>query len=137
MTDIVSKATRSRMMSGIRGKNTKPEIKVRKYLFSQGFRYRIHDKRLPGKPDIYLPKFQCVIFTHGCFWHGHECKDFKWPQTNPDFWKNKINKTIHHDLIVYEQLAELGLKVVVIWECEIKRNWDDVKANLSEAILIL
>lgn len=134
MTDIVSKATRSKMMSGIKAKNTEPELKVRKFLFSKGFRYRIHDKRLPGKPDIYLPKYKCVIFIHGCFWHHHHCKNFKWPKTNVEFWKNKINNTAKHDLDIYNKLTEMNLSVIIIWECEIKYNWEDVKFHLPKLI---
>lgn len=134
MTDIVSKGTRSRMMAGIKNKNTKPEMLVRRLLFSNGFCYRLHDKRLPGKPDIYLPKYNCVIFIQGCFWHGHQCKYFKWPQTNKSFWHTKISTTKSHDLIVQEQLIKLNYHVIVIWECEIKNNWPIIIQNLPMLI---
>ena len=108
-------------MSQIKGKNTKPEELVRKYLFSQGFRYRKNDKRLPGSPDIVLPKYKTVIFVNGCFWHGHEgCKHFVWPKSNTDFWKNKIETNIARDKKKTNNLEELGWKVIVVWECELK-----------------
>lgn len=110
-------------MSRIRSKNTKPEEMVRKYLFSQGFRYRKNDIRLPGKPDIVLPKYKTVIFVNGCFWHKHEnCKHFVWPKTNEDFWRAKINANVSRDQENMKLLSELGWNVIVIWECELKRD---------------
>jgi DNA mismatch endonuclease (patch repair protein) len=121
ITDIYSKQKRSEIMSKIRGKETKPEIIVRKFLFSKGFRYRINDARYPGKPDIVLPKYHTVIFVNGCFWHGHEsCKSSKLPQANFDFWKNKIDKNVERDCNNIELLKKMGWKVIVVWECEIK-----------------
>jgi DNA mismatch endonuclease, patch repair protein len=121
MTDVHDKVTRSYNMSQIKGKNTKPEILVRKFLFSKGFRYRIHDKKLPGKPDIVLPKYKTVIFVNGCFWHGHEnCKYFTLPKTRTEWWKEKIEQNIDNDLKKQSQLIELGYKVIIVWECEIK-----------------
>lgn len=121
--DVHSKETRSYNMSRIKGKNTKPEELVRKYLFSQGFRYRKNDKRLPGTPDIVLPKYKTVIFVNGCFWHGHEgCKYFVWPQNNADFWKTKINANIQRDQRKKEELERLGWRVLVIWECQLKKE---------------
>lgn len=122
MADVVDKVTRSRMMSGIKGKNTKPEILVRKALHAQGIRFRIHDKKLPGKPDIVLKKHKTVIFVHGCFWHGHDCKYFKWPKTRPEFWRDKIEGNKARDSKHQEQLEEMGWNVKVIWECEVRRN---------------
>jgi DNA mismatch endonuclease (patch repair protein) len=108
-------------MSRIRSKNTKPEELVRKYLFSQGFRYRKNDVRLPGKPDIVLPKYKTVIFVNGCFWHGHEgCRYFVWPESNKDFWKNKIETNIARDEKKKEAIEALGWNVITIWECELK-----------------
>jgi len=108
-------------MSQIKGKNTKPEILVRKFLFSKGFRYRINDKKLPGKPDIVLPKYKTVIFVNGCFWHGHEnCKYFKLPKTRTNWWKEKIEKTKITDFVKQEELIKMGYKVLIIWECEVK-----------------
>lgn len=108
-------------MSMIKGKNTKPELLVRKFLFSKGFRYRLHDKKLPGKPDIILPKYKIVIFVHGCFWHGHKgCKYFVIPKTRTDWWMNKINGNIANDQKKQLALQEAGWKVIHIWECELK-----------------
>ena len=120
MADIVDSKTRSRMMSGIRGKNTKPEILVRKALHAKGYRFRLHDKKLPGKPDIVLPKYKTVIFVHGCFWHKHNCKHFKWPKTRPEFWRDKIVGNTERDKKHIEELQKLGWNIKVIWECEIK-----------------
>lgn len=119
--DVHDKKTRSYNMSQIKGKNTKPEEVVRKYLFSQGFRYRKNDKRLPGSPDIVLPKYKTVIFVNGCFWHGHEgCKYFVWPKSNEEFWKNKIETNIARDKNKTAALEQLGWKVIVVWECQLK-----------------
>lgn len=108
-------------MSKISGKETKPEIMVRKYLFSKGFRFRKNVQSLPGTPDIVLPKYKTVIFVHGCFWHGHEsCKRSALPETNKVFWRNKINATQERDRRKVEELEKLGWKVIVIWQCEIK-----------------
>ncbi len=123
MTDVHDKKTRSYNMSRIRSKNTKPEIIVRKYLFSQGFRYRLHDKKLPGKPDLVLPKFRTVIFVHGCFWHGHEdCRYFVVPKTNPEWWLRKINRNRELDKKNALELARLGWQVITIFECELKNG---------------
>lgn len=108
-------------MSCIKGKNTKPEEIVRKYLFSQGFRYRKNDKRLPGTPDIVLPKYKTVIFVNGCFWHGHQgCRYFVVPKTNTEFWMNKIDTNRIRDQKKISELEAMGWKVIVIWECELK-----------------
>lgn len=121
--DVHDKKTRSYNMSRIKGKNTKPEEIVRKYLFSRGFRYRKNDKRLPGTPDIVLPKYKTVIFVNGCFWHGHkDCRCFVIPKTNTDFWLNKINTNIERDKRKQEALKEHGWNVVVVWECELKNQ---------------
>jgi DNA mismatch endonuclease (patch repair protein) len=124
MADVHDKATRSYNMSRIKNKNTKPEILVRKFLFANGFRYRINDKRLPGKPDIVLPKYKTVIFVNGCFWHGHEnCKYFKLPETRTEWWKEKIEKNIDNDLKKHYLLVNFGYSVIIIWECEIKSTF--------------
>lgn len=121
MADIKSREARSYNMSQIKGKNTKPEELVRKYLFSKGFRYRKNDKRLPGSPDIVLPKYKTVIFVNGCFWHGHSgCKYFVWPQSNADFWKSKILRNIERDSENYKALQEMGWNIISVWECELK-----------------
>ena len=123
MADVHTPKQRSYNMSRIRNKDTKPEELVRKYLFSQGFRYRKNDARLPGKPDIVLPKYKTVIFVNGCFWHKHEgCKYFVWPKNNADFWKHKFESNVTRDDKNYQQLKELGWKVLIIWECELKRS---------------
>lgn len=134
MADVHDKETRSYNMSRIKGKDTKPELLVRKYLFSQGFRYRLHDKKLPGKPDIILPKYRTVIFVHGCFWHGHEgCKYFVVPKTRTDWWLEKINNNIVHDKKMDADLDEKGWIVKTIWECELK---PDKKPETLEKLLV-
>ena len=121
MVDIVSPAKRSIMMSGIRGKNTKPEIIVRKLLFSAGYRYRLYRKDLPGTPDIVLPKYQCAIFVNGCFWHGHDnCPLFRLPKSNTDFWRIKIGGNISRDHEKYNSLLANGWRIVIVWECALK-----------------
>lgn len=121
MSDIKTKEDRSYNMSRISGKNTKPEKLVRKYLFSQGFRYRKNDRKLPGTPDLVLPKYRTVIFINGCFWHGHEgCKYFVWPKSNVDFWRNKILTNIARDKLQTKQLKKMGWTVLVVWECELR-----------------
>lgn len=110
-------------MSRIRSKDTKPEMLVRRFLHANGFRYRLHDKKLPGKPDIVLPKYKTVIFIHGCFWHGHEgCKYYVVPRTKTEWWLNKINSNIANDKKSLEALRETGWNVLHIWECELKKN---------------
>ena len=120
MADIVSPNVRSRMMSGIQGKNTKPEIIIRKGLHAAGFRYRIHDKRLPGKPDMVFPKHRAVILANGCFWHKHNCHLFKWPSTRKEFWKNKLERNYEKDKENIRLLQDKGWRVLVIWECALK-----------------
>lgn len=134
--DVHDQKTRSYNMSRIKGKNTKPEETVRKYLFSQGFRYRKNDKKLPGKPDIVLPKYNTVIFVNGCFWHKHEdCKYFVWPKNNAEFWKNKIESNIARDERQYEELRQLGWKIIIVWECQLKVKVREVTlANLALSI---
>ncbi len=120
MTDVVDKQTRSRIMSGIKSKNTKPELIIRKELFKKDFRFRLHDKSLPGKPDLVLPKYGAVIFVHGCFWHRHNCHLFKWPSNRSVFWKNKINRNSEVDKRNYKQLKKEGWYILTIWECALK-----------------
>ena len=135
MADVVDAATRSRMMSGIRGKNTKPELTIRKALHARGFRYRIHCKDLPGNPDLCLPKYRAVIFVHGCFWHGHDCHLFKWPKTRPEFWREKIGRNVAVDAAALARLAEGGWRVATVWECALKGKTrlqlEDVVASLD------
>lgn len=124
MSDKLTPEKRSWNMSRIKGKDTKIEVEVRKYLFSKGYRFRKNDKRYPGKPDIVLPKYHVAIFVHGCFWHRHEgCKDATTPKTRTEFWLEKFDKNVKNDQIKQEKLSELGWKVIVIWECELKKNF--------------
>ena len=121
MTDVHSKETRSFNMSKIRSKDTKPELLVRRFLHGLGFRYKLHVKDLPGKPDLVLPKYKVVIFVHGCFWHGHTgCKYFVIPKTRTDWWSDKIAKNKAKDKSSVEKLIELGWKIIEVWECELK-----------------
>ena len=127
MSDIFSQTKRSDIMSKISSKDTKPEILVRKFLFSKGFRYRINVKTLPGKPDIVLPKYKTVIFVNGCFWHGHNCKKGKLPSSNIDFWRGKISNNKLRDDKNSDLLIKLGWKVIIIWQCEISKIDNRIK----------
>lgn len=121
MADVHNKAQRSYNMSRIKGKDTKPEMLVRKFLFANGYRYRLHDKKLPGKPDIVLPKYRTVILIHGCFWHGHTgCKYYKVPQTRTDWWLNKINGNKANDEKAVKALKKDGWRIIMLWECDLK-----------------
>jgi len=108
------------MMSKVRGKNTKPEMLVRRELHKRGFRYKIHDKNLPGKPDLVLPKYHSVIFVNGCFWHGHHCLRFQWPKSNQHFWRKKIEGNMARDEMNCSKLSHMGWRVLTIWECSLK-----------------
>ena len=130
MTDIKSPADRSRNMAAIKGKDTKPEMIVRKYLFSRGLRFRVQVRKLPGTPDIVLPKYKTAIFVNGCFWHGHEgCKYFRLPKSNVEFWKEKIERNIERDRESLQALLDSGWKVIRVWECELRN-----KANREETL---
>ena len=119
--DKLTQEQRHRCMSSIKGKNTKPEMVVRKFLFSRGFRYRLNHPRLPGHPDLVLRKYRTVIFVNGCFWHGHEnCKYFRLPKTNIDFWSNKIERNKERDKKEQCQLATMGWHCIIVWECQLK-----------------
>jgi len=121
MADVHDKATRSYNMSQIRSRNTKPEILVRKFLHAQGFRYKLHDKKLPGNPDIVLPKYKAVIFIHGCFWHGHkDCRYFVVPKTRTEWWLNKINSNIANDTKAVKALKKEGWRIINLWKCDLK-----------------
>ncbi|MBS4785755.1 MAG: DNA mismatch endonuclease Vsr [Clostridiales bacterium] len=121
--DNHSKETRSYNMSMIKSSGTKPEETVRKYLFSKGLRYRKNVKTLPGKPDVVLPKYKTIVFVNGCFWHGHKgCKYFVLPKTNMEFWTEKITTNIKRDEITYKKLQDMGWNVLIVWECELKKD---------------
>ncbi len=121
MTDIKTPEQRSRNMAAIKGKDTKPEMIVRKYLFSRGLRFRVQVRKLPGNPDIVLPKYKTVIFVNGCFWHGHEgCRYFRLPKSNVEFWEEKIERNVARDFRNEAELKALGWRVIRVWECEIK-----------------
>lgn len=132
MADNHSKDVRSYNMSQIRSTNNKPEEIVRKYLFSQGFRYRKNDRRFPGKPDVVLPKYKTAIFVNGCFWHMHDCGRFVWPGSNEEYWRPKILRNVERDKRNISQLQELGWKVIVVWECEIKKK--NAQARLDRLV---
>lgn len=138
MADIFTKQERSRIMSKITGKETKPEILVRKYLFAQGFRFRKNVKELPGKPDIVLPKYKTVIFVNGCFWHGHKgCSKAALPSINTKFWNEKISKTVERDKVKAAELEEAGWRVFTVWQCELsnKVEREGTLTDLSKTIL--
>lgn len=123
-------------MSNVKGKNTKPEILVRKFLFSHGYRYRVNKKDLPGKPDIVLPKYKTVIFINGCFWHGHEnCKYATIPESNRDFWLTKITKNIERDKLTREKLTIMGWRIIDIWQCQLKTKEKEMTLNNLITIL--
>jgi DNA mismatch endonuclease, patch repair protein len=130
LADIVSTEVRRRMMSGIRGKNTKPELVLRKLLHSQGFRFILHAK-LAGRPDLVLPKWNAVIFVHGCFWHRHECRIFKWPSTRPAFWREKLNGNAKRDKENVARLLGAGWRVGIVWECSLRNA--PLKSSLKVA----
>jgi DNA mismatch endonuclease (patch repair protein) len=142
MADVHDIATRSFNMSRIKGTDTKPEMLVRRYLHNHGVRYRLHNKNLPGKPDLTLTKFRTVIFVNGCFWHGHKgCKYFVLPKTRTEWWQEKIEKTIMRDNKVIQELKRLGWSPKVIWECELKsenRNTtlENILLTISEKVKI-
>lgn len=137
MADVHDKKTRSYNMSRIKGKNTKPEILVRKFLHAKGFRFRLHLKKMPGKPDIVLPKYKTIILVHGCFWHGHKgCRYFVVPKTRTEWWLNKINKNIENDEKAIAELLEDEWKIITIWECELKKDKiDKILAKLPGKIV--
>lgn len=130
MADNHSKEVRSMNMSHIRSTNSKPEEKVRKYLFSQGLRYRKNVRKLPGCPDLVLAKYKTVVFVNGCFWHKHDCPRFVWPSSNEEYWHHKINGNVERDKKNYALLESQGWQVLVIWECQLKK--DKAEAALSE-----
>lgn len=136
MADVHTPEGRSYNMSRIRSKDTKPEEKVRKYLFAKGFRYRKNVRNLPGCPDIVLTKYKTVIFVQGCFWHMHDCGKFHWPSTNREYWEQKIWRNVERDKLNRERLQILGWKVLRVWECELnKKSIDETMARILDEIL--
>ena len=115
--DVVDAATRSRMMAAIKGRDTKPEMTVRRGLHRRGFRFRLHDRALPGRPDLIFPRHRAVIFVHGCFWHGHDCPFFRWPKSRPEFWRAKIGANIERDRAARTALKAVDWRVLTVWEC--------------------
>lgn len=138
MMDIVSPSKRSQMMSGIRGKGTKPEMRVRKVLHAAGYRFRLHRKDLPGTPDVVLPRHRLAIFVHGCFWHAHQgCSLAKIPSTRTEFWSEKLLKNVRRDAVAVERLHAGGWRVLVVWECFLRHTKDDdaLLEQLVDAII--
>ena len=122
-------------MSGIKGRDTKPELMIRTALFREGFRYRLNNSHLPGKPDILFPRYNAAVLVHGCFWHGHDCELFKWPRTRAEFWKSKITSNRERDNRTEQQLRELGWRTLLVWECALKGKhrllFDDVISDIT------
>lgn len=143
MPDHLTPAQRHLVMSHIRSRNTKPELKVRQWLWAHGYRYRLNVKSVPGKPDIVMRKYHTAIFVNGCFWHGHEgCDKYRLPQTNVDFWKNKIDRNRKRDQENYQVLQENGWQVIVVWECQltpkrIEQTMNEVELLLNNKLLSL
>lgn len=137
MPDVLTPTQRHLNMAAIHSASTKPELKLRHALWRQGFRYRINDKRLPGRPDIVLPKYRTVIFVHGCFWHGHkDCKNYMVPKTNTEFWVAKVARNQERDQEVWRKLEAKGWSVIIVWECQLKKvNLDDTVARVSAEIV--
>lgn len=134
--DVVDAATRSRMMSGIRSKDTQPEMIVRRYLHAQGFRYRLHVRELPGSPDLVLPRYHAAIFVHGCFWHRHEgCRYATIPASNSERWQSKFDSNTERDVRNANLLQAAGWRVIVVWECELKRDPEKRLNRLATEIL--
>lgn len=135
MTDRISKEKRSWNMSRIHGKNTKPEVKVRSWLFRRGFRFRKNDARYPGTPDVVLPKYHTVIFVNGCFWHHHEgCRYGYTPKTRTDFWISKFKRNQINDKLNRDTLEQMGWRVIVVWECELKKDFEGVMKKIADSL---
>jgi DNA mismatch endonuclease, patch repair protein len=136
MSDKVTSEQRSRMMAAVRGRDTLPELYVRKRLFAEGFRYRLHAKELAGKPDIVLPRFRIAVFVHGCFWHGHSCKRGKRPESNSAFWNTKIDGNVQRDGHNRLALKTAGWLTVVIWQCRLEKSTNALLARLAKLRLV-
>ena len=137
MSDTLTKAQRHRNMAAIHSASTKPELRLRHALWQKGFRYRVNDKRLPGSPDIVLPKYRTVIFVHGCFWHGHKsCKFYTVPKTNTDFWTAKVSRNQERDQDVWRRLEAKGWSVIIVWECQLKKpSFEETVNRVAAEIL--
>lgn len=122
-------------MSGIRSKNTRPEVFLRQGLHAHGFRYRLHAQNIPGKPDIVFPKYGAIVVVHGCYWHGHNCRYFKWPKTNQDFWREKIAANKKRDRRDLRMQKQLGWRVLVVWECAVRRNWREQDFDVVQLVI--
>lgn len=136
MPDIFAPEKRHEIMQNVKTKNTAPEIKLSSLLHKNGFRFRVNRKDLPGKPDIVLPKYRAVIFVHGCFWHGHDCPRGQRPQTNADFWNQKIDRNVIRDKSDVSLLESLGWRVLIVWECEIKKKNEAVLLSRVKEFLL-
>lgn len=133
MVDVHDRKTRSKNMSAIKATHTKPEILFRKALHARGYRFRLHKKELPGKPDIVLPKYRTAVFVNGCFWHKHECHLFKWPATNRKWWESKLNNTAERDADKHDKLIKAGWRVFVVWECSLRgRHRQSIDSIIAE-----
>lgn len=132
MVDVVASDVRSRMMAGIRGRNTRPELLLRHLLHKSGFRFRLHSVRVFGRPDMVFPKYNAVLLVHGCFWHGHRCHLFRWPSTRIKFWKMKINKNRTRDRVVRRTLGQQGWRVMTVWECALKGRGKITEEQLTK-----
>lgn len=133
--DTLSPEQRRKCMSNVKSKNTGPELVVRKLLWKEGYRYRLHKKGLPGAPDLVFPSRKKVIFIHGCFWHKHNCKAFSWPKSNPEFWQTKILKNVERDNKTKQELRAMGWDVLIVWECETKVSNHECLKKKMEAFL--
>ena len=135
--DSITPEHRSWNMSQVKGKDTKPELKVRSWLFKNGYRYRKNDKRLPGKPDVVMPKYRVVIFVHGCFWHRHPgCKNTRTPKSNIEFWETKFSRNVENDKRHVRELEDLGWRVITSWECELgNKTFEDTMKRVEQEIL--
>uniref|UniRef100_Q07LJ7 Very short patch repair endonuclease n=1 Tax=Rhodopseudomonas palustris (strain BisA53) TaxID=316055 RepID=Q07LJ7_RHOP5 len=135
MADTISTTHRSWNMSRIRGRDTEPEVKLRSLLHRAGYRFRLHDRNLPGRPDIVLPRYRATIFVHGCFWHRHEgCGNATTPSTRPEFWKAKFDGNVVRDRVNAERLADHGWRVIVVWECDLKKDPGGVLSSINRAL---
>jgi DNA mismatch endonuclease (patch repair protein) len=132
VADVFSRAKRSEVMSRIRGKNTDPELQLRRGLFAQGFRYRLHARDLPGRPDIVFPRYKAAVYVNGCFWHGHECHLFKWPKENAKFWRTKLTGNVERDRRMQDRIAAAGWRVMTVWECEVRSDAASAVQRLAD-----